>query len=141
MRRAFALARFCTTYEMQLASGVNVIDSLASVGKTSQSALVNEVTQRALPQVRGGSQVGPLLAGSDAFTHDMVRSFMVGEETGSLDVELKRMAGEFQVTAMSKLDLLGGIFAKGVYFAVVIYAAYIIISFWLGYFNTLTNIQ
>ena len=141
MRRSFALARFCATYEMQLQSGVNVIDSLTSAARTSQSALIIEVVKKAIPQIRSGAQVGPLLAGSDAFTPDMVRSFLVGEETGSLDAELKRMADAFQADAMSKLDLLGGIAAKGVYFGVVIYVGYTFISMYLGYINMIESIK
>ncbi|MGB8355546.1 MAG: type II secretion system F family protein, partial [Chthoniobacteraceae bacterium] len=68
MRRAFALSRFCATYEMQLQSGVNVMDALTSAGNASQSAMVRQVVKKAVPLVRGGSQVGPLLSGSRAFT-------------------------------------------------------------------------
>ena len=139
MRRAFALSRFCATYEMQLQSGVNVMDSLASAGTTSQSALVKQVVDRAIPLVRTGAQVGPQLAGSDAFTQDMVRSFMVGEETGNLDEELKRMTNDFQTQAMSLLDLLGGVFAKGIYFLIMAYAAYLIITGYLHYFSTINK--
>lgn len=135
MRRSFALARFCSTYDMYLSSGVNVMDSLESAGRTSQSALVREVVNKAVPLVRAGAQVGPLLAGSDAFTPDMVRTVLVGEETGNLDEELKRMAGEFQAEGMSLLNLLGGIFAKGIYFMIIAYVAYRIISSYLNYFN------
>ncbi len=140
MRRSFALARFCATYEMQLASGVNIMDSLASAGRTSQSGLVREVVDRAIPLVRGGSQVGPLLMG-DAFTPDLVRTIMVGEETGKLDEELKRMAHGFQADAMSQLDLLGGIIAKGIYFAIMAYAAFLIIRIALGYVHTLDQVM
>lgn len=140
MRRSFALSRFCATYEMQLDSGVNVMDSLTAASKTSQSALVKEVIDRAVPQVRAGSQVGPLLASSEAFTTDMVRTILVGEETGNLDEELKRLAHEFDADARWQLDLLGGIFSKGLYIMIMIYAGYIIIKGYMGYFSVLNSL-
>lgn len=141
MRRAFALSRFCATYEMQLDSGVNVMDSLTAAARTSQSALVKEVIDRAVPQVRAGSQVGPLLAGTEAFTPDMVRTILVGEETGNLDEELKRMAHEFDADARWQLDLLGGIFSKGIYIMIMVYTGYIIISGYMGYFKVLDSLS
>lgn len=140
MRRSFALGRFCTTYGMQLLSGVNVMDSLASAGKTSQSALVNQAVKKALPQIRTGAQVGPLLAGSDAFTQEMVRTILVGEETGELDNELQRMAEDFRIEAMAQLNLLGALFAKGIYLMVVVYAGYSIVKGYGNYLNTVMSI-
>ncbi len=139
MRRSFALARFCATYEMQLQSGVNVMDSLASAAKSSQSAMVNETVKRAIPLIRGGAQVGPLLVGG-AFTEEMVRTIQIGEETGDLDVELKRMAHSFQAEAMAQLDLLGAVFAKAIYFAVVGYAVYLIFKIYSGYLHEIDSI-
>ena len=59
IRRVFALARFCATYEIQLHAGVNVLDSLESASHASQSALVNGAVRNALPQVRGEKKSRP----------------------------------------------------------------------------------
>ena len=133
MRRAFALARFCATYEMQLQSGVNVINSLQSAAQASQSGLVASAVAKAVPLVRGGAQVGPLLSGSAAFTNDMVRGIMIGEETGSLDAELKRMADSFHEEAMSRLDFLAAVLSRGIYLAVICFTGYRIVQGYMGY--------
>lgn len=135
MRRAFALSRFCATYEMQLQSGVNVMDALTSASNASQSALVRQAVKKAVPLVRGGSQVGPLLSGSRAFTEAMVRGIKIGEETGALDQELKRLADTFQQEALSRLELLSGIIAKFLYLMVMGYVAWQIFGFYSGYFK------
>jgi type IV pilus assembly protein PilC len=135
MRRAFALSRFCATYEMQLQSGVNVINSLLSAAQASQSGLVSAAVAKAVPLVRGGAQVGPLLSGSPAFTADMVRGIMIGEETGSLDAELKRMSDSFQEEAMSRLDFLAGVLSRGLYLAVICFTGYRIVQGYAGYLH------
>jgi len=138
LRRAFALSRFCATYEMQLQSGVNVIDSLTSAGNASQSGMVIAAVRKALPQLRGGAQVGPLLSGSNAFTPDMVRAIRIGEETGELDAELKRLADFFQQDAVSRLEFLAAFSAKALYFIVVVYTGWQIV---MGYYAYLQKVE
>jgi len=141
MRRAFALGRFCATYEMQLQSGVNVMDALTSAGNASQSALVMAVVRKAVPLVRGGSQVGPLLSGSTAFTEAMVRGIKIGEETGALDQELKRLSDTFQEEAVSRLESMSGFITKGLYFLVMIYVGWRIIGFYTDYYHQIDSIN
>jgi type IV pilus assembly protein PilC len=135
LRRAYALSRFCATYEMQLQSGVNVMDSLESAGKASQSAMVNAAVKKAVPLVRGGAQVGPLLQGNDAFTEEMVRTIQIGEETGELDAELKRLAIGFQQEATSRLEFFAAFLFKSIYMIVLIYVGVRLIFGYLGYID------
>ncbi|MEP6668991.1 MAG: type II secretion system F family protein [Chthoniobacter sp.] len=121
IRRAFALSRFCTVYGMQLDAGINVIDSVQSAGRSSLSGLVRSAVDSALPRIRAGSQVGPLLAASDAFPTDLTQALIVGEETGSLDDELRRMAREFRDRALSALERFADWLPKVIYVAIVMY--------------------
>jgi type II secretory pathway component PulF len=133
MRRAFALSRFCMTYDMQLQSGVNVIDSLTTAGAASQSALVIAAVENVLPQIRGGAQVGSLLSVSNAFTEEMVRGIKIGEESGELDRELRRLADLFQQEAVNRLEMFAAVFSKLIYFSVVIYIGYQIVQGYSAY--------
>ena len=105
IRRSFALSRFCTVYGLQLDAGINVIDSVLNASRSSLSGLVRSAVNSAVPELRGGSQVGPLLAASGAFPSDLTQALIVGEETGSLDDELRRMAAEFREKALSSLEI------------------------------------
>lgn len=140
LRRAFALERFCSAYEMQLKAGVNVMDGLQSAGKASQSALVVDVVKRAMPQLRAGSQIGPLLSGTAAFPQDMVRAIKIGEETGELDSELRRLSAAFQAEASSRLETAGALFSKLLYFAVVGYVVYVLVQGALAYNHAIENL-
>ncbi len=135
MRRSFALARFCGAYEMQLEAGVNVIDSLAAAGDASRSGLIRAAVARALPGVRGGSQVGPLLAGSRAFPEEMIRSLLVAEATGKLDQELPRMAAEFQADGMARLNAFAEWLPRLIYLGILLYIGWRIVSFYQGYYG------
>ena len=132
IRRAFALARFCATYEIQLHAGVNVLDSLESASHASQSALVDSAVQNALPQVRTGEKVAPQLGRSKAFTIEMIRSLEIAEETGNLDSELKRLADEFRREAVARLEMLSEWLPKLIYVSILLFLGYQIISLYQG---------
>ena len=124
VRRSFALSRFCTVYGLQLNAGVNVIDALIAAGRASRSGLVSSAVDAAVPEVRGGAQVGPLLAASGAFPAELMQSLIVGEETGRLDEELRRMAADLRQEAIGTLETLADWLPKFFYVAIVLYLAW-----------------
>jgi len=138
IRRSFALSRFCTVYEIQLDAGVNIIDSLLTAGQASRSGLVRSAVDFAVPELRAGAQVGPLLAASGAFPAHIIQSFIVGEETGGLDKELKRLADELRNEALGTLETLSEWVPKLIYVAILLYLAYRIIT---GYQQMWENVM
>ena len=128
VRRSFALSRFCTVYGLQLNAGVNIIDALIAAGRASRSGLVSSAVDAAVPEVRGGAQVGPLLAASGAFPSEFVQSLIVGEETGRLDEELRRMAADLRQEALGTLETLADWLPKFFYVGIVLYLAWKILD-------------
>jgi type IV pilus assembly protein PilC len=128
IRRCFAISRFCTVYEIQLDAGINVMDSLLAAGRASRSGLVRAAVDAVLPEVRTGAQVGPLLAISGAFPDHVSQSLIVGEETGGLDRELKRLAEELRNEALGTLEMLSEWLPKLIYTTIVLYLGYSIVT-------------
>jgi len=124
LRRSFSLARFCATYEAQLGAGVNVLDALSSAAQAGRSGVITQSIDAALPQIRAGAQVGPLLQNSRAFPSSMTRAFRLAEETGELDQELQRLTHEFEQEALSRVETVSEWLPKIVYLLVVLYLAY-----------------
>jgi type IV pilus assembly protein PilC len=139
VRKAFSLGRFCGTYEMQLQSGVNVMDSLKHAGKASQSAVLMGAVQRMLPKIRAGEQVGPAMAGTGAFPKKMIRAIRLGEETGKLDEELKQLTENFQREAMARIATLSEWIPKILYLVIAGYVGYQVISFYAGMMSDVTK--
>lgn len=133
LRRDFSVARFCATYGIQLDAGVNVMDGLSAAARASQSALIESSVKLAIPEVRGGAQVGPLLAVGGAFPEDVMRSIGVGEDTGRLGEELDRLAREYQAAAITKLDVLADWAPKIIYLCILIYLCYRIVMLYQSY--------
>lgn len=140
MRRDFAVARFCATYEMQLGAGVNVMDGLAAGARASRSALIASAVKNALPEIRGGERVGPLLALSGAFPEPMIRAFCVGEDTGHLDEELDRLATEYQASAITRLEVFAEWLPKVIYLVACLYIGYRIVAWYRGYLQNVMDL-
>ncbi len=141
VRRAFAVARFCGTYQMQLDAGVNVMESLAAAGRSSRSGAIRSTVRRAVAEVRDGGQAGPLLAISGAFPEEVGQAICTGEETGSLDSELRRLAAEYQQEGLTRLDTLTEWVPRMVMLGIFIYVGYGIVSFYMGYLKQVDQIM
>ncbi len=137
IRRAFALARFCATYDMQLEAGVNVIDSLTAAGKASRSGRIARAVDATVPEVRQGGQVGAHLAASGAFPMSFTQTFLVAEETGNLDQALGRLSSEYQAEALARLNTVSQWLPQMLYFGLLLYFGWTVIHFYLGYFGSI----
>lgn len=140
VRTCFATSRFCATYEMQLDAGINIIDALEAAQRASLSGLIKRAVRRAIPEIRNGSQVGPLLAVSGALPEPVTRAILVGEQTGRLDEELARMTAEYQEKAVARLETVTEWLPRMLFVGVLLYTGYRIVTILLGYFATLNKI-
>ncbi len=131
VRRAFALARFCLIYDIQLDAAVNVIDALIAAAHASGSGLIERAVKNAVPEIRTGSTVAALLGTSGAFPQEMMTALMIAEETGGLDRELPRLWAEFQREALLRLETAAEWSAKLLYVGVVLYLTWGIVSTYL----------
>ena len=141
IRRALSTSRFCATYEMQLDAGINVIDALQAAQRASRSGLIRAAVERAIPEVRGGAQVGGLLAASGAFPEPMIRSFCVGEQTGELDAELKRLAAEYQAEGLARIETLAEWLPRFFYIAILFYIGYGVVTWYQNYLHQAMSIM
>ena len=132
MRRDFALARFCSAYQMQLDAGVNVLASLELSGAASGSAILREAVARALPDVRAGGQVGPALEKTHAFPQTFLRAFAVGEQTGELDRELQRLGEDSRASGMRRLEAIAEWLPRLLYIVVICHTGWRIVSAYAG---------
>ncbi len=128
IRRSLAVSRFCTTYQMQLDAAVNVMDSLGAAAGASGSALVSDGIHRALPGIRAGNAVGPEIAATGVLPQDVVRALVIGEKTGTLDRELLRVANDYEARALAGIETIGEWVPKLIYFTIVIFLAWGIVS-------------
>ena len=87
-----AVARFTRTLGTMIASGVPILDGLEIVAKTSGNLVIEEELQRTRSSISEGKTIAEPLEGSKIFPGMMVQMVAVGEETGSMEIMLNKVA-------------------------------------------------
>lgn len=140
MRRDLALSRFSAAYDMQLEAGVNVFGALEASGQACASASYQAATKRALDSVRSGETVSAALTSTRVFPERFLRAFVVGEETGRLDQELRNISEEYRIGGLRKLEILSEWIPRMIFITIVVAVGWQVVSFYAGYIKGLQDI-
>ncbi len=127
LRRNLALSRFCATYEMQLAAGVNPMDSVHAAGEASQGARVRAAVARMVPEMLAGASLGTLIQDKDVFPATFRRSIRTAEDTGTLDADLRRWSDYYQKASVDALQTAGAWLSRLVSITVLVFVGYKIV--------------
>jgi len=104
--RKAAIARFTRTFGTLLASGVPILQALATTGDTSGNVHLADAIRQVHDRVKAGDGVAGPLRATDVFP-DMVASMIeVGEETGALPDMLSRIADTYDEEVDRAVDAL-----------------------------------
>ncbi len=140
MRRDLALSRFSAAYDMQLEAGVNVLGALEASGRASASAAYRSASQKAAADVRSGEPVSTALTATRAFPERFLRAFMVGEESGRLDQELRSLSEEYRIGGLRKLESLSEWVPRFIFITVAVMVAWKVVSFYFGYLKSVQDL-
>jgi len=87
-----AVARFTRTLGTMVASGVPILDALDIVAKTAGNLIIEEEVQKTRSSIAEGKTIAEPLQESKVFPGMMVQMIAVGEETGSMEIMLNKIA-------------------------------------------------
>ena len=87
-----AVARFTRTLGTMISSGVPILDGLDIVAKTAGNMVIEEELQMTRRSISEGKTIAEPLRGSKIFPGMMVQMVAVGEETGSMEAMLTKIA-------------------------------------------------
>jgi type IV pilus assembly protein PilC len=90
--RKIAIARFTRNFANMIAGGVPILTALNVVGETSGNYVIAQATQRIAESVRTGQSITKPLATEPVFPPMVVQMMAVGEDSGSLDTMLMKIA-------------------------------------------------
>ena len=86
------IARFSRTLGSLLNSGVSIVESLQIIANASQNLLFKEALQKSAEKVKNGSSISDTLENFPVIPLLVTQMISVGEETGSLDKILNKVA-------------------------------------------------
>ena len=87
-----AVARFTRTLGTMISSGVPILDGLDIVAKTAGNMVIEAELQVTRQAISEGKTIAEPLQGSKVFPGMMVQMVAVGEETGSMEIMLNKIA-------------------------------------------------
>jgi type IV pilus assembly protein PilC len=101
-----ALARFSSTLSILLQSGVPILQSLDIVAETVNSTVVSRAVQDVQGSVKEGESIAKPLGRHQVFPPMVVQMLAVGEETGSVDTMLHKVAEFYESEVKATVDAL-----------------------------------
>jgi type IV pilus assembly protein PilC len=101
-----ALARFASTLGMLLKSGVPILQAMDIVKDTVNNKVIARAVDDVKGSVREGESIARPLAKHDVFPSMVVQMLAVGEETGSVDTMLEKVAQFYNQEVQASVDAL-----------------------------------
>ncbi|MCM8791810.1 MAG: type II secretion system F family protein [Candidatus Omnitrophica bacterium] len=94
--RKLAIARFCRTLSTLVKSGVNILNALEIVGKTSGNKVIEEAANKCRQAIKEGETISAPLSQTKVFPPMVCRMINVGEKTGQLENMLSKIADFYE---------------------------------------------
>lgn len=104
-----AIARFARTLSTMFAAGVPLVEAMDSVAGATGNALYAEGTLRMKDEVSTGTQLQQSMRGTKLFPNMVVQMVAIGEESGSLDDMLGKVADFYEQEVDNLVDGLSSL--------------------------------
>ncbi|SMP03474.1 type IV pilus assembly protein PilC [Desulfurobacterium pacificum] len=101
-----SIANFSRTLASMLASGLNVLDALDIAGDTSNNEVIKKAILGVREQVERGVSIGTALARYRVFPPMLVNMVSIGEEAGTVDQMLEKVAEFYEEEVDRTVDAL-----------------------------------
>jgi type II secretory pathway component PulF len=139
-RRNLALARLAAALEALINAGVNIIEAWELAATASGSPALRRAVTRWKPDLLAGMTPAEAVRNSREFPEVFANLYNTGEVTGSLDDTLRRLRTLYETEGERQLTALAEWTPKLIYFAVVIFVAWQVIRFYVGYFQQIDRV-
>ena len=107
--RKAAIARWCRTLATMFAAGVPLVESLDSVAGSAGNYVYYEATKRVQSEVSTGTALTAAMTNSGVFPSMVLQMCAIGEESGSLDAMLGKVADFFEQEVDEAVDSLSSL--------------------------------
>ncbi len=106
LHHKICMARFSRTMGTLLTSGVPILQAMETVAGTVGNTIMSDAVMEARARIREGDRIGEPLEASRLFPPMVVHMIGVGEESGSLDFMLQKIADFYEAEVESTLSSL-----------------------------------
>jgi type IV pilus assembly protein PilC len=104
--RKATIARWTRTLATMFAAGVPLVESLDSVGGAAGNAVYLDATKKIQTEVSTGTSLTVAMQNSEVFPNMVTQMVSIGEESGSLDHMLGKVADFYEAEVDEAVDSL-----------------------------------
>ncbi|MGD0021073.1 MAG: type II secretion system inner membrane protein GspF [Smithellaceae bacterium] len=135
VNRKIAIARFCRTLATLLQSGVPLLSSMEIVCNVVNNILIGEAISKASKDVEEGKGLSGPLTQSGIFPPLVTEMVAVGEQTGTLEKMLNRVATAYETEAQADIMVLTSLLEPLMILVMGLVVGFIVISILLPIFE------
>ena len=136
-----ALARFARTLSTLLSSGVGILQAMETVAGTVSNDIISDAILSARASIREGERIAEPLARSKLFPPMVVQMISIGEESGSLDPMLAKVADFYESEVEAALESLTSAIEPVLIVLLGVVAGFIVISIFLPLISVIQNLS
>jgi type IV pilus assembly protein PilC len=107
--RKASIARWCRTLSTMFAAGVPLVESLDSVAGAAGNYVYYEATKKIQNEVSTGTNLTAAMTNATVFPNMVLQMVAIGEESGSLDAMLSKVADFFEQEVDEAVDSLSSL--------------------------------
>jgi type IV pilus assembly protein PilC len=130
-----AIARFCRTLAITFAAGVPLVDALKIVSGATGNRVYDIAAARIREDVAVGHQLQMAMQQVDVFPNMVIQMTAIGEEAGSLDEMLVKVAEAYEEEVNNSVDALSSLLEPAIIIFVGIVVGTMVIAMYLPIFK------
>jgi type II secretory pathway component PulF len=126
--------------EALITAGVTLFEAWDLAAAASGSPALRRAVSRWKPQFQSGVTPAEAVRESREFPELFAKLYHTGEVTGSLDETLRRLHALYREEAGRQLQALAEWVPKLIYFGVALMVAWMVVRFWMNYFDQINRV-
>ena len=130
-----AIARFSRTLATLLQSGVPLLQAMDIVRNVVNNVFVGEIIKKAAKEVEEGQSLAAPLAQSGLFPPMVTEMIAVGEQSGSLEKMLNRVASSYETEAQADILVMTSLLEPVMILVMGLVVGFIVVSILLPIFE------
>ncbi len=139
--RKLAIARFARTLGTLITSGVPILQAIEITGQAAGNVVIEDAMQEVQMSVKEGQSITAPLAKEKIFPAMVTQMISVGEETGSLDAMLGKIADFYEDEVNASVKSLTSILEPIMMLFVGALVGVVVISMYLPIFNMMNIVK
>ncbi len=139
--RKVAIARFARNFATMTHSGVPILQSLGIVGETSGNFVIESALRKVQDSVRSGRSIAGPLAEEPVFPSMVVQMIAVGEDSGSMEQMLNKIADFYEDEVQTTTEQLTSLIEPLMIAVIGIVIGAMIVALYMPIFTIFDQIQ